>query len=316
MKIAFIGKGGSGKTSIASSFIRWSMNKNKFTIAFDVDINKHLGDALDIDVSGSELIPRVKEIFDFLEPDRPELIENIGERPIIGCLPVASSSKLISCSNNDPVIKKFSIFKDNLAIFTAGTYSEADIGKACYHGKLFGSQLIAHRIKDNLEDTIVFDTTAGTDPVATSLIIAYDMHIVVVEPTLKSTQVFKDYLIATEGVRRGPIFVLVNKIRNEKDRKFILENIPEDQIIGEIPFSRSLKLFEQGERKEILHFVHECDEVFSKIDKKLRSIGSPNRNEYEVLLQKWFKAYSAKWFDNLYNKNLGDITANYSSFPA
>lgn len=310
MKIAFIGKGGSGKTSISSSFVRWSVARNRFTVAFDVDVNKHMGTALGIDASGSELIPQVQEIFDYLEPDRQELIQSIGERPMIGCLPIASTSKLVSCSASDPVLQKFSIIKDNLALVTAGTYSEKDIGKACYHAKLFGAQLIAHRIMDEIEDTVVFDTTAGTDPVATSLILAYDMHVVVVEPTQKSTQVFKDYCVATEGVRRGPVFALTNKVRTDKDREFILQNVPEHLIIGEVPFSRSLKRYEQGNKDEILNFVSECDEVFTKIDNQLRSVGRPDRKEYDALLQRWFKAYSAKWYDSLYDTSLGDITAN------
>ncbi len=313
MKIAFIGKGGSGKTSISSSFIRWNLSQGRFTIAFDVDVNKHLGAALGRDVAGSELIPRVKEIFDHLEPERKDLLDSIGERPMIGCLPLAPSSQRISCSPSDPVLNKFGIIDQNLALLTTGTYSTSDVGKACYHGKLFGAQLIAHRIMDRVEDTIVFDVTAGTDPVATSLVMAYDMHVVVVEPTQKSVQVFKDYCVATEGVRRGPVVALANKVRSESDREYIGASIPQEFMIGEIPFSPALKRFEQGEAGSVDQFVAECDAVFGAIDLQLRSLGEADRKEYDLLLQKWFKAYSGKWYDRLYGRSLGDITAKGAS---
>ncbi|MDD2745718.1 MAG: ATP-binding protein, partial [Candidatus Gracilibacteria bacterium] len=48
MKIAFVGKGGSGKTTLAASFTRFLRSKKLFTIAIDADINVGLASALGI----------------------------------------------------------------------------------------------------------------------------------------------------------------------------------------------------------------------------------------------------------------------------
>ncbi|MGW0901344.1 nucleotide-binding protein, partial [Streptomyces goshikiensis] len=43
MKIAFVGKGGSGKTTLSSLFIRHLAANEAAVVAVDADINQHLG---------------------------------------------------------------------------------------------------------------------------------------------------------------------------------------------------------------------------------------------------------------------------------
>ncbi len=49
MKIAFVGKGGSGKTTLSSLFIRHLAAEGAPVVAVDADINQHLGAALGLD---------------------------------------------------------------------------------------------------------------------------------------------------------------------------------------------------------------------------------------------------------------------------
>ncbi len=49
MRIAFLGKGGSGKTTTAASFIRHAASKHPFVLAFDADVNAHLAGALSVE---------------------------------------------------------------------------------------------------------------------------------------------------------------------------------------------------------------------------------------------------------------------------
>ena len=46
MKIAFVGKGGSGKTTLSSLFVRRLVEQRLPTLAIDADINQHLAAAL------------------------------------------------------------------------------------------------------------------------------------------------------------------------------------------------------------------------------------------------------------------------------
>ncbi|GAA4126965.1 hypothetical protein GCM10022416_01200 [Actinomadura keratinilytica] len=46
VKVAFVGKGGSGKTTLSSLFIRHLAAEGVPVVAIDADINQHLGVAL------------------------------------------------------------------------------------------------------------------------------------------------------------------------------------------------------------------------------------------------------------------------------
>ncbi len=59
MRIAFCGKGGSGKTSIASLFIRYLADKGEDVLAIDGDINQHLATALGLDPQKTNALPRL-----------------------------------------------------------------------------------------------------------------------------------------------------------------------------------------------------------------------------------------------------------------
>jgi CO dehydrogenase maturation factor len=46
MKVAFVGKGGSGKTTLSALFCSYLTSLHAPVVAFDADINQHLGEAL------------------------------------------------------------------------------------------------------------------------------------------------------------------------------------------------------------------------------------------------------------------------------
>lgn len=77
MKIAFVGKGGSGKTTLSSLFIRHLAASGSPVVAVDADINQHLGAALGLDEAVAAGLPamgpRLKLIKDYLRGSNPRI---------------------------------------------------------------------------------------------------------------------------------------------------------------------------------------------------------------------------------------------------
>ncbi|MGW4426199.1 nucleotide-binding protein, partial [Streptosporangium sp. NPDC004631] len=55
MRVAFVGKGGSGKTTLSALFARYTARRGGPVVAIDADINQHLGMALGV---APEALPR------------------------------------------------------------------------------------------------------------------------------------------------------------------------------------------------------------------------------------------------------------------
>ena len=64
MKVAFVGKGGSGKTTLAALFSRYLAAAGATVWAIDADINQHLAAALGADPQQARLWPALGEHLD------------------------------------------------------------------------------------------------------------------------------------------------------------------------------------------------------------------------------------------------------------
>ena len=165
MRIAFLGKGGAGKTTTAASFIEYLSHRKKFVLAIDADVNVHLGSSLRITDSPRELGEEFDQIAEKLKGTRTDL----NGRPMIGSTPPSLQSVFIEARADDPFISQYALRRDNIALLTVGPYSKSDVGGNCYHSKLSTCTIMLHHLLDSEDDVIVADTTAGTDNVATSL---------------------------------------------------------------------------------------------------------------------------------------------------
>lgn len=307
MRIAFLGKGGSGKTTTAASFIRHAARKNPFVLAFDADVNAHLGAALAIEGEQPHLGKLFGPVTEHLKGKRTDL----GDKPMIMTTPPSLLSNFIRCQFDDPLITKYGRRQETIALLTVGKYEQADVGSACYHSKLSGAISILHHLLDGPTDIVVADNTAGTDAVATSLWFAYDMHVFVVEPTQKSVQVYKDFIKLLPALA-DKTYVLGNKVEGAEDEQFIAGHVAADKLLGFVPLSKHLKRFEQGNAEALELFQQEQALVFDKV---LATLLAQTRdwNLYLQRLRETHVRLCHEWYNDFHGLKLDEgLDSNFS----
>ena len=292
MRISFLGKGGSGKTTLSTSFIKFLENKEEKVLAVDADINVNLGQSLNMETK--YLGDDFEEISKYLERN---------DKIIIGTTPPTNESVFIKPNLEDEFFKKFATYKNNnLALLTVGTYTDKKVGYACYHSKLGSAVLIYNRLLDNEKLTVVTDSTAGVDSVGTSMFYVSDINIFVVEPTKKSIDVYKDFIEITKKYKINN-YVIGNKIRNQSDIEFIKSQIDENQILGFVEDSEYLRKYEQGNSEELSSFIKENNNINEKIYNLLKSTKKDWNNYYEIQKQV-YKDDCGDWYSQFYNTDL------------
>lgn len=241
MRVAFVGKGGSGKSTISSLFIQHLLQKKERVLAFDADINMHVRTLLGVTkepppISNPKNAARIRTVL------RGSNHRISSPEHMVKTTPPGSGSSCIHFSATDPILKDFAVqFQENAWLTVVGTYETEGIGTSCYHTNLaIAENFISHTITGP-HDWLVADMVAGTDAFAGSMHLLFDAIVLVVEPTPEGVSVLKQYetLSKTAGVWQL-VWVVGNKIADEQDLAF-LQNVAKEKLIGHIPALSSIK---------------------------------------------------------------------------
>ena len=298
MRIGFLGKGGSGKTTITAAFTHWLESNGVRVLAIDGDVNTHLQDALDIAPEPPQLGRLYDEIATYVRGDRADL----GDRPLLSTTPPSPRSRFITCAIDDPFVARYAVTRGSLSFMRVGGFQEHDVGANCYHTKLHSMCVVLNHLKDGDDDWVVVDATAGVDTLSTSLVAAYDLNVFVVEPTMKSIQVYRDYL-ATDPESASRTVVLVNKLLSESDMEFVRRTLPDACVVGSVSLSGHLRHSEQGDRSAFKTFVEEqaptWNNLRSECARRRRSWG-----QFQARLHEIHKKNCEWWYNAYYNQTL------------
>ncbi len=249
MKIAFVGKGGSGKTTLSALFIRHLAAVGRPVIAVDADINQHLGPALGLsDDQAAELpslgahLPQIKE---YLRGDNP-LIGSADE--MIKTTPPGRGSRLLRIVEENPVYascaRPIALDEGSVRLLATGAFTEEDLGVACYHSKVGAVELLLNHLVDGREEYVVTDMTAGSDSFASGLFTRFDLTFLVAEPTRKGISVYRQY---KEYARDFDVALCVvgNKVQGPDDLAFLQREIGDD-LLTVFGHSEWVRRLEQG----------------------------------------------------------------------
>ena len=242
MRIAFVGKGGSGKTTTAAMFSRHLAEQGRPVLAIDADINQHLGQALGHDGPaprplGADL-PWLK---DHVRADNPRIA---SADAMIKTTPPGRGSRMLDLDPAGELLARYAGTAGGVRYLVTGEFDEADIGVSCYHSKTGAVELYLNHLVDGPGEYVVVDMTAGADAFASGLFTRFDLTVLVSEPTRRGVGVYRQYAehAAGHGVA---LRVLGNKVADAADEDFLREQIG-DALLGWFTRSAWVRAAERG----------------------------------------------------------------------
>jgi CO dehydrogenase maturation factor len=304
LKIALVGKGGSGKTTLAALLIRHLVAAGRPVLAVDADINQHLAVALGASETDAVALPTLAAhlplIKDYLRGTNPRIT---SAAVMVKTTPPGTGSRLLRVVERNPIYDACVREINAARLMVTGPFAEDDLGVACYHSKVGAVELLLNHLVDDVEEYVVVDMTAGADSFASGLFTRFDMTFLVCEPTLRSVGVYRQYrTYARDFAVR--IAVVGNKVSDEEDAAFLRAQIGSD-LVGWVSRSGHVRAAERGEIRPISALeptnVATLDVMRAVVDSTVKDWDSYQRQAVEFHLRN-----AAAWANDRTGCDLAD----------
>ncbi len=259
MKLAISGKGGVGKTTLASLLARIYAAEGNSVLAIDANPDANLAPALGIPAQQVAEITPIAELEDLIE-------ERTGAKP--GS--VGAYFKLNP--RVDDIPDRFSATRDNIKLLVLGTVKKGGGGCICPESALLKS-LMTHLLLRRSE-VVILDMDAGVEHVGRGTAQSVDAFIMVVEPGQRSIQTAQAIGGLARDLGIASCYVVGSKTKSEAERQFIIHNMPDFEILGFINYDP--KIMEADLKGEAVfdlapEAVKEATEVKERLEQVCRS---------------------------------------------
>lgn len=259
MKIAFVGKGGSGKSSVSWLAIKTLEETGACVLAVDADHNMDLTGNLGLDPEDTPLMHTTeREFMELLGTAETGKISSVLDK-LESSLPTFTTCPQDSYTAS--ISKKIS---NNLSLINIGLGSpDVMFAGKCAHGLSGPLKYYLGLLHEN-DDFVVIDSVAGADMLNYGLYAGIDAVIGVVEPHRNSVKVFEQI---KDVCRKSfiPCYAVINKpANNDFYNDFVSNN--NLLILGEIPFDEGIMSYDYSQVKQ------ETKEAMSSVLSKVKSL--------------------------------------------
>jgi CO dehydrogenase maturation factor len=223
MKIAVSGKGGVGKTMLASLLSIILTQSGYSVLAIDADPNATLATTLGF--PHPEGITPISEMADLIE-------ERTGVRPGQAAPYFKLNPRV------DDIPEKYWVEHNGIKLMVMGRLKKGGSGCYCPENALLEA-LVAH-ILLRRDEVVIIDMEAGIEHLGRATARAVDKMIIVVEPGKGSIETAYRIRELAKDIGLENIAVVANKIRSEQDRNFLISTMPDFEFLGFIPYDQSI----------------------------------------------------------------------------
>lgn len=223
MKIAISGKGGVGKTLLASLLVQIFAENGYSVIAIDADPASNLAATLG-----------------FPQPEKITPISEMGEliEERTGAKPGKSGSFFKLNPHVSDLPEKYSAQKDSIRLMVMGKPKRGGSGCYCPENVLLKA-LVAHLLLAR-DEVVILDMEAGIEHLGRATAGAVDKLIVVVEPGRRSLETAATIRKLAKDINLINIAAVGNKIRGKQDIDFLTSMMADFEFLGFIPYDPAI----------------------------------------------------------------------------
>jgi CO dehydrogenase maturation factor len=223
MKIAISGKGGVGKTLLASLLAKIFSESGYSVLAIDADPDANL--AANLGFPNPDSITPISESKDLIE-------ERVGVKP-------GESGTFFKLNPKvDDIPEKYAAKFNGIRLMVMGRIKRGGTGCYCPEGALLQA-LLAHLLLQR-DEVIILDMEAGIEHLTRGTAKAVDKLIVVVEPGRRSIETAQRIFGLARDLNLKKVAVVGNKIQNLSQKEFIVKSLPNAEFIGFIPYDEAI----------------------------------------------------------------------------
>ena len=219
-KVAVAGKGGVGKTTLSSLLAYLLVDAGQSVYAIDVDPNPTLGQALGFPPDLMKQVEPIVAMGDLIE-------ERTGARP------GEVGGYFRMNPRVDDIPERFSVSHRDIHLMQMGTVRGAGAGCVCPENTMVKA-LVMHLLLRETE-SVIMDMVAGLEHLGRGTASAVDVMYVVVEPGARSLMVAREIAALALDLGIPSVWIVANKVRNERDLAFIREELGELPLAGWLP---------------------------------------------------------------------------------